>query len=135
MSIRRLQRSALAALVVVVPVVAPSFAGAQKRPYGSLPEALRATAMLTGATVPENVVWIGEGNRYSYIKTDPQTGHSTIAEYDLATGRDSLLFTGSGLTFPGTTNPFEYEGFQWARDFKNIIFQSNFQQLYRRSGI
>ena len=36
--------------------------------------------------------------------------------------------------FPATTNPFQYDGFQWARDFKNIVFQADFQQLYRRSG-
>jgi dipeptidyl-peptidase-4 len=55
--------------------------------------------------------------------------------HDPRSGGDSVLFTGDGLVFPGTTKPFAYESFQWARDFKNIVFQSNVQQLYRRSGI
>ena len=67
------------------------------------------------------------------IATDA-TGDSQIREYDPASGRDSLLFAAKGMTFPGTTKPFEYESFQWAHDFKNLVFQSNFRQLYRRSG-
>ncbi len=28
-----------------------------------------------------------------------------------------------------------YQSFQWARDFKHLVFQANFQPLYRRSGV
>jgi dipeptidyl-peptidase-4 len=110
-------------------------AGAQqKQRYSSLPEALQSGAVLSGASGPRDVVWIDGGRRFSFIATDPATHRSEIRAYDPATGRDSLLFSGAGLTFPGTTKPFEYESFQWTRDFKNLVFQSNFQQLFRRSG-
>jgi dipeptidyl-peptidase 4 len=110
-------------------------AGAQqKQQFSSLSEALQATPVLVGRGEPQNVVWLDGGSRFSFINTDPRTGRSEIRAYDPATGRDTLLFSGTGLTFPGTTNPFLYEGFQWARDFKNIIFQANFKQIYRRSG-
>jgi len=110
-------------------------AGAQqKQQFSSLSEALQATPVLVGRGEPQNVVWLDGGSRFSFIDTDPRTGRSEIRAYDPATGRDTLLFSGTGLTFPGTTNPFLYEGFQWARDFKNIVFQANFKQIYRRSG-
>jgi dipeptidyl-peptidase 4 len=110
-------------------------AGAQqKQRFSSLSEALQSTPVLVGRGEPQNVVWLDGGSRFSFIDADPRTGRSEIRAYDPATGRDTLLFTGTGLTFPGTTNPFLYEGFQWARDFKNIVFQANFKQIYRRSG-
>jgi dipeptidyl-peptidase-4 len=46
-----------------------------------------------------------------------------------------LLFTKKGLTFPGTTTPFDYESFQFSHDSKNLVFKSNFRPIYRKSGI
>jgi dipeptidyl-peptidase-4 len=123
-------------LVVSLCAVAVDSATAQqKQRFASLGEALQSTPILAGRGAPENVYWLDGGTRFSFIATDPQTDRQQIRVYDPATGRDSLLFSGEGLVVPGTTNPFLYEGFQWARDFKNIVFQTNFQQLYRRSGI
>lgn len=108
--------------------------GAQKARFASLTDALQSGGVLAGRGAPDNVFWLDGGTRFSFIATDPRTQRQTIRVYDPKTGRDSLLFSGEGVTLPGTTNPFLYEGFQWARDFKNIVFQANFQQLYRRSG-
>ena len=113
-----------------------SIAGAQqKQRYSSLGEALQSSGALSGRGAPRNVIWLDGGKRFSFIAANSQTRQSEIRAYDPASGHDTLLFSGQGLTFPATTNPFLYDGFQWARDFKNIIFQANFQQLYRRSGI
>jgi dipeptidyl-peptidase 4 len=82
-------------------------AGAQqKQRFSSLSEALQSTPVLVGRGEPQNVVWLDGGSRFSFIDADPRTGRSEIRAYDPATGRDTLLFTGTGLTFPGTTNPF-----------------------------
>ncbi|MEO6877748.1 MAG: DPP IV N-terminal domain-containing protein, partial [Gemmatimonadaceae bacterium] len=116
-------------------LAAPSAGAQQKQPYSTLPEALRSSAILSGASGPRNVVWIDGGKRFSFINVDPRTGQSEIHAYDPATGGDTLLFSGTGLTLPGTTKPFDYDAFQWTRDFKNLVFQSNFQQIFRRSGI
>jgi dipeptidyl-peptidase-4 len=124
----------VAGLILVTSLALSTAAGAQKQRYSSLPEALQSSGTLSGRGGPRGVVWIDGGNRFSFSGTDPQTGRSTIRAYDPATGHDTLLFSGSGLTFPGGTQPFAYESFQWARDFKNLIFQSNFKQLFRRSG-
>ena len=123
--------------LVAVAFVATTFSPAdaqQKQRYASLADAYRSAPTLAGRGAPRNVVWLDGGTRFSFIATDAQ-GRQQIRVYDPATGRDSLLFSGEGLVFPGTSKAFEYDGFQWARDFKNIVFQANFQQLYRRSGI
>jgi dipeptidyl-peptidase-4 len=122
-------------LLLVGLIAAGRVAAQQKQRYVSLTDALQSTPILAGRGAPENVFWLDGGTRFSFISTDARTQRQQIRVYDPATGRDSLLFSGEGLTLPGTTNPFLYDGFQWARDFKNIVFQSNFQQLYRRSGI
>jgi dipeptidyl-peptidase-4 len=106
----------------------------QKQRFSSLAEALASNAVLAGRSGPRGVVWIDGGKRFSFTATDAKSNRAEIRAYDPATGRDSLLFTSGALTLPGTTRPFEYESFQWARDFKNLIVQANFQQLYRRSG-
>ena len=122
-------------MAVGLALVAATSAHAQQRQqYSSLAEALQSTQILFGRGEPQNVVWLDGGSRFSFIDTDPRTTRSEIRAYDPASGRDTLLFSGAGLTFPGTTNPFVYQGFQWARDFKNLIFQANFQPIYRRSG-
>jgi dipeptidyl-peptidase 4 len=46
-----------------------------------------------------------------------------------------VVFDGSQLTFPGSTQKFQFSSFQWSKDSKNILFQSNFRPVYRRSGI
>src|SRR5438270_7156604 len=107
----------------------------QKQRYTSLAEALASGGVLAGRAGPRGVVWIDGGKRFSFTATNERTKREEIRAYDPATGADSLLFAAGALTLPGTTTPFEYESFQWARDFKNLIFQANFQQLYRRSGI
>jgi dipeptidyl-peptidase-4 len=98
-------------------------------------EALQAGAILNGRQGPRNVNWIDGGTRFSYTDRDTRTGTPIIRAYDPTTGRDSALFTTTGLTFPGTNQPFSYDAFEWAQDSRNLVFQTNFRPIYRRSGI
>lgn len=129
MSSRVLTRAAIALIVV-----ASSVSAQQKQRFSSLADAQQAGGILYGRTGPRGVVWIEGGNRFSFINVDPQTRRTEIRSYDPTTGRDTLLFSAAGLTFPGTTNPFEYQSFQYSRDFRNLVFQTNFRQIFRRSG-
>lgn len=124
----------IAGLIATTLAIASTARGQQKQRYSSLPEALQSTATLAGRPGPRDVVWIDGGSRFSFISTDPTTGQPEIRSYDPQSGRDTLLFSGQGLTFPGGTKAFEYRSFQWTRDFKKLVFQSNFQQLFRHSG-
>jgi dipeptidyl-peptidase 4 len=100
-----------------------------KTPYKSLSDALMSRGKLSGNQGPESVNWTNGGNKYSYI-TD-----GGISSMDLQTLKDETVFNSSGLTFPGKTDAFNYESFQWSHDSKHLVFKTNFRHLYRRSGV
>ena len=106
----------------------------EKQRFANQNEALSAGAILGGRGGPQDVQWIEGGARYSYIAREAGTNREVIRALDPGTGKDTLLFTSSGLTYPGTTKPFDYQSFQWAHDFKHLVFQTNFKALYRNSG-
>jgi dipeptidyl-peptidase-4 len=117
----------------LVLLLAPAVAWAQqKTAFRTLQEALMAGGQMSGRGGPRGLVWIEGGRRYSFT-TRGATGEE-IRAMDPATGRDTLLFSAQGLTFPDTTAPFSYQSFQWARDSRNLVFQTRFRPLYRRSG-
>src|SRR5438045_3503565 len=120
------------ALVICLPFVS---AAQEKQRFASMDEALQAGGILAGRQGPRGVNWIEGGRRFSYTDRDARAGTPVIRAYDPATGKDSVLFTTSGLTLPGTNQPFSYESFQWAQDSRHLLFQSNFQPIFRRSGI
>src|SRR5206468_12685018 len=126
-------RIVVALLVFLGPTTAVA-QGSGKQRFSSLGEALASSATLAGRSGPRGVVWIDGGRRFSFTTTNATTNRPEIRAYDPATGRDSLLFSTGSLTLPGTSQPFEYESFQWGRGFKDLVFQANFQQIYRRSG-
>ena len=89
-------------LIAGIGLISATAAGAQqKQRYASLTDALQSTPILAGQGAPDNVFWLDGGTRFSFITEDPQTNRETIRVYDPATGHDSLLFSGSGLTLPG----------------------------------
>ncbi|HEX6990536.1 MAG TPA: DPP IV N-terminal domain-containing protein, partial [Gemmatimonadales bacterium] len=116
-------------LATLIPTLAVT---QQKATFTSRQDALRAGRSLSGGTGPRGVTWIDGGNRYSY--TTRGEGGEVIRSFDPASGKDAELFSARGLTFPGTDSAFNYVGFQWAQDSKHLVFQTNFQRLYRRSG-
>jgi len=120
------------ALAIFLPLAAFS---QEKQRFASMDEASQAGVILAGRQGPRNVNWIEGGKRFSYIDRDARTNAPVIRAYDPATGRDTLLFSGTGLTLPGTNQPFSYDSFEWAQDSRHLVFQSNFQPIFRRSGI
>lgn len=107
----------------------------EKSKYSGIKDALFAGKALRGESGPGSVNWIDNGAEYSYIKRNTETNKSEIWEYTPAKNSDQLLFNGEGLNFPGTDKSFQYNSFQWAKDSKHLLFQSNFRRIYRRSGI
>jgi len=129
---KRLSRTCFLALVFCLSHAA---AAQEKQRLASVDEALQASAILRGRQGPQDVTWIEGGARFSYTDRDPRTGTPLIRAYDPPTGKDTVLFAPAGLTFPGTNQPFSYDGFEWSEDSKHLVFRTNFQPLYRRSGI
>jgi dipeptidyl-peptidase-4 len=129
---KKLSRLFFVGLVIGLPLVA---AAQEKQRFANMDDAMQAGAILNGRQGPRGVNWIEGGQRYSYTDRDAATGTPVIRAYDPATGKDTILFSTTGLTFPGTNQPFSYDGFEWAQDSRHLVFQSNFQPIYRRSGI
>lgn len=130
---RSRSRLSLAGLLLAVSFAPPAVLAQQKSTFATRQEALTAGRALSGGSGPRGVTWIDGGNRYSYT-TRGDSGGEVIRSLDPATGHDQVLFSASGLTFPGTDSAFSYVSFQWAQDSKHLVFQSNFHRLYRRSG-
>jgi dipeptidyl-peptidase-4 len=129
---KRIARQYFVALVICVPFVASA---QEKQRFANMDEAMQAGGILRGRQGPQNVNWIEGGARFSYTDRDASTGTPLIRAYDPPTGKDAVLFTTTGVTFPGTNQPFTYDAFEWAADSKHLVFQTNFRPIYRRSGI
>lgn len=107
----------------------------QKAQFNSVKEALQSSSKLRGSSGPRNVNWIDNGNRYSYMQYNSDTESTEIRAYNPATEEDVLIFNNTNYTFPDSEQTFDYSSFQWSKDSKYIVFQSNFRPVYRRSGI
>ena len=123
-----------AALATLVLLGSLPVAAQQRQRLGSVEEALRAGAALSGRGGPGSVNWIDEGDRFSFTTTNAETRLPEIRRYDPSTQRDELLVD-RPLTMPGTEDTFEYDSFEFGADSRFLLFQSNFRPIYRRSGI
>lgn len=106
----------------------------EKQQYQNLRQALFSAGQLSGERGPANVTWIEGGKRYSYMETNPVERTTEIRVYEPATGEDELIFDTADFTFPGSNERFEFRSFQWSDDFRYLVFQTNFQPIYRYSG-
>lgn len=120
----------LLAVALLLPAALPA---QEKQRFASLEQALQSGGAMNGRNGPRSVNWIDGGERFSYLDRDA-AGREVLKAYDPATGRDTLLFTAEGMTFPGDTAHFEYDSFQWARDSRHLVFQTHFEPIFRRSG-
>lgn len=116
-------------LVVIAAIAVPT--QAQKKTYANLREAMFSAGMLRGSSGPSNVVWIKEGSQYSFTKYTQ--GAQEIWIHDIKSGEETLAFSTEGMTFTDGSD-FRYRSFQWAGDYKYILFQTNFNPIWRYSG-
>ncbi|MFD2570870.1 S9 family peptidase [Spirosoma soli] len=101
-----------------------------KQRYASLQQALVSGSQLNGSNGPRSVNWIEGGTKFSFID-----GQSTIKSLSPKDQKEEVVFDGSQLKFPGTEKVFTYGSFEWSKDSKNLLFQTNFRPVYRRSGV
>jgi dipeptidyl-peptidase-4 len=121
---------AVSLLVFVLPAGAR---GQEQARFRSLAEALESSTTLRGGSGPSDVNWIDGGRRFSYTALGPDG--QEIRSFDPTRVHDTLVFSLSGRTFPGSAEPFAYKSFQWSADSRHLVFQTDFRPLYRRSGV
>jgi len=105
---------------------------AQKKQYDSLMEAFMSGGALRGDRGPAGVEWIADSDQYSFTKREGRS--QQIWTYDIRTETEELVFNEGDFTFPDTEDPFRYRSFQWTRDYKYLLFQTNFEGIWRYSG-
>ena len=130
MRIFRLTTSLLITLAAALPAQQT-----QKQRLTSVEEALAASSALAGRSGPRSVNWIDAGERFAYTINNAQTRREEIKRYDPATLKEDLLLDTRELTLAGQKEPLQYRSFQWARDSKHLLFQTNFRPIFRRSGL
>ena len=126
-----MRKSIKSFLILFIAVVSISAVYGQKKEYESLREAIFSAGNLRGSNGPSNVVWIHEGAKYSYTRNNQ--GAQEIWVHDIATGDEKLVFSSADRTFSDGEN-FRYSSFQWAGDYKYLLFQTNFTPVWRYSG-
>src|SRR5512135_265983 len=120
--------------VALLLLFVPSLGQAQQKTHmRGLNDWITVSRALGGRAGPQNVNWIEGGRRFSFTQRS-DSGGDQIRAMDPATLKDTLLFASRGVTFPGTSEPFAYQSFQFARDSKHLVFQTHFKPIYRRSG-
>jgi dipeptidyl-peptidase 4 len=124
------QNSRLGLFLVMIILTAVT-SEAQKKEYESLQDAIFSAGKLLGDTGPSNVVWLREGEQYSFTKT--KEGNQEIWIHDISSGKETLVFSAAGKEFVDGSN-FSYRSFQWAGDYDYILFQTNFNPVWRYSG-
>jgi len=135
MNIRRPRPLAFLLLILFFTATANPSHAQEKERYKSVKDALQSQSKLSGAAGPRNINWIDDGDRYSYMQYNAEADANEIRSYRPDTGDDALIFNNTEYTFPGSDKSFAYRSFQWSKDSKYIVFQSNFRAVYRRSGI
>src|SRR5688572_12912838 len=128
-------RTATSLLSVLVLVTALPAQEPAKRRLTSVEEAVAAGSALAGRSGPRSVNWIDGGERFAYTIPNPETRREEIKRYDPATLKEDLLLDTRELVLPGQTQPMQYRSFQWARDSRHLLFQTNFRPIFRRSGL
>ena len=119
-------------ILLSVLLLVTSSAQAQKEKYSSLQEALFSAGQLNTGGTPANINWIEEGNKYSFTKRDRLV--QEIWVHDVRSGKEEKVFTSENITFPGNGQPFRYNSFTWTKDYERILFQCNFNPIWRYSG-
>jgi len=105
---------------------------AQKKQYASLQEAFFAGMSLRGDRGPSGVEWIENSDQYSFTKMEQRT--QQIWTYDIKTESETMVFSVADHTFPDSGEPFRYRSFNWAKDYQYLLFQCNFERIWRYSG-
>jgi dipeptidyl-peptidase-4 len=131
----KLNIQSLLLLIILIVTVRSDLIGQQKEYYSDIRDAFLSSAILEGNPGPEDVQWIDNGNSYSYTVRNDSTGHKEIRQLFPGSLEDKLVLDVDEITFPSSGRRFNYKSFSWANDSRHIVFQTNFRQIYRYSGI
>lgn len=68
------------------------------------------------------VQWIDNGNKYSFLKNDPESKTTSIFVHNVETGEEDILVVGSALKENEEDKPFIIQNYKWSPDERYILF-------------
>jgi len=119
-------------VILSVLLLIPSSVQGQKEKYANLRDAIMSAGQLSTGGAPSNITWIEGGDKYSFTRNSARSQEIWIRTVE--TGEEEMVFSNEGLNFPASDRAFSYVSFAWTDDYSHILFQCNFNPVWRYSG-
>jgi len=68
------------------------------------------------------VQWFDGGEKFSFLKRDPETKSTSIYEHIVVTGEEKVLISGNDLKISPDDKPFVIQNYEWLPNDKYILF-------------
>lgn len=118
-------------LVIIFLLASTASSYAQKEEFTDLRDAILSANNLRGGHGPSDVVWFEDGDKYSFSRHND--GAKEIWIHDIPSGEAYLAFSTAEKVFPNG-EAFTYRSVQWAGNYSYLLFQTNFEAIWRYSG-
>jgi dipeptidyl-peptidase 4 len=79
------------------------------------------------------IQWLNDGEHYTFIRNDPESGVQQILAHSAKDGSEQLLLDGSMLVLPGTDEPLRFDSCSWSPDESRLLLAANTKQIWRYS--
>ncbi len=80
------------------------------------------------------VQWFSGGEKFSFLKRDPETKAMAIYEHDCKTGDEKILVSGSDLKLKPEDPPFTIQNYEWLPNEKYILFTGTLPARSLKTG-
>jgi len=77
------------------------------------------------------VQWMADGQRYTFVQANAQSGGTDLVVEDARTGARSVLIPAAKLTPAGASTPINIEEYQWGPGEKKLLIFTNTQPVWR----
>jgi len=80
------------------------------------------------------VQWFSGGEKFSFLKRDPETKTTAIYEHDIKSGEEKILISGNDLKLNPEDPPFMIQNYEWLPNEKNILFTGTLPARSLKTG-
>ena len=79
--------------------------------------------------------WMPDGEHYSYVKRDEESGTRSIWKVEVESGDEEILVDGVSLVLPGSDEAVTFLDYSWQENGDFILFTLSERRIWRRSRI
>lgn len=77
------------------------------------------------------MTWLADGERYSRLEANPETGGTDIVAYRAKDNAREVLIPSSQLIHPGTGKPLPVRSVVWSADNRQVLIYTNTRRVWR----